>query len=151
MQLLAFQSSTWSPCTRSFIQCPKSINILKNNYTCRTLYKRSQLAQNISLRQVPKAEFQISEDSPFDANPLVIVIALLGWTLPASIPSNIPLLHGTGLTQAFFTSIQSNLAQWPKGPALDDPFWLYMILWHVGLFIVLFFGTIGYGISKKRV
>lgn len=69
-------------------------------------------------------EFQISEESPFDANPLVIVIALLGWTLPASIPSNIPLLHGTGLTQAFFTSIQSNLAQWPKGPALDDPFWV---------------------------
>lgn len=76
------------------------------------------------LRYVLFSEFQISEETPFDANPLVIVIALLGWTIPASLPSNIPLFHGTGLTQAFFTSIQYNLAQWPKGPALDDPFWV---------------------------
>eukprot|EP00871_Galdieria_phlegrea_P005191 jgi/Galph1/5673/GphlegSOOS_G4342.1 len=87
---------------------------------------------------------------PFDANPLVIVISLIGWTLPASIPSNIPLLKGTGLSQAFLASVQANLAAWPKGPALDDPFWLYMVIWHLGLFTVLFFGTIGYGISQRR-
>ncbi|GJD12052.1 Photosystem I subunit O [Galdieria sulphuraria] len=126
---LTFQSS-WSPCIRSFGKCLKSINIQQNNWTYRTLLQHSRLSRHTPFRQVTRAEFQISEDTPFDANPLVIIVALLGWTLPASIPSNIPILHG---------------------PALDDPFWLYMVLWHVGLFIVLFFGTIGYGISKNRV
>ncbi|GJQ15612.1 hypothetical protein GpartN1_g7810.t1 [Galdieria partita] len=146
MMQLTFQS----PCICGFGNY-KTINIQKNNYSYRNLHTPIKLSPRIPLRQLPRAEFQISEETPFDANPLVIVVALLGWTLPASIPSNIPLLHGTGLTQAFFTSIQYNLAQWPKGPALDDPFWLYMVLWHVGLFIVLFFGTIGYGISKNRI
>ncbi|GJD11247.1 Photosystem I subunit O [Galdieria sulphuraria] len=148
---LTFQSS-WSPCIRSFGKCLKSINIQQNNWTYRTLLQHSRLSRHTPFRQVTRAEFQISEDTPFDANPLVIIVALLGWTLPASIPSNIPILHGTGLTQAFFfTSIQSNLAEWPKGPALDD---FFGFIWFCGMwdfFIVLFFGTIGYGISKNRV
>lgn len=35
------------------------------------------------------------------------------------------------------------LGNFPQGPALDNDFWIYMIMWHVGLFTVMLLGTIG--------
>lgn len=35
------------------------------------------------------------------------------------------------------------LANFPTGPSLDSDFWLYMIVWHVGLFLTMTLGTIG--------
>lgn len=40
-------------------------------------------------------------------------------------------------------SIALEFAQFPKGPGIDDPFWIYMITWHLGLFITLTLGKIG--------
>ena len=94
-------------------------------------------------------EFEISEGERFPLSLTVVALALVGWTVPASIPSKIPLLDGTGLTQAFLARVQANLAQFPKGPAMDDPFWVLMALWHLGLFAVLIFGTIGYNGRKS--
>jgi len=35
------------------------------------------------------------------------------------------------------------LAKFPQGPALGDKFWLYMLTWHTGLFVVMLFGQVG--------
>jgi len=88
--------------------------------------------------------FEVSDGEPYPLNPAVIFIALIGWSAVAAIPSNIPVLGGNGLTQAFLASIQRLLAQYPTGPKLDDPFWFYLIVYHVGLFALLIFGQIGY-------
>lgn len=87
--------------------------------------------------------FEISENTPFEINPVIIVLSILGWVIPSSLPAPIALTSGTGLTQAFLASMNANLAAWPKGPAGDDPFWTLCFLWHVGLFAALIFGTIG--------
>lgn len=87
--------------------------------------------------------FEISENTPFEINPLIIALSIVGWVVPSSLPAPIALTSGTGLTQAFLSSMNANLAAWPKGPAGDDPFWTLCFLWHVGLFAALIFGTIG--------
>lgn len=78
------------------------------------------------------------------------MLALAGWIIPSSLPAGIPLTEGSGLTQAFFARITENLAQFPKGPAGDDPIWTLMTLWHVGLFACLIFGTIGWNGRKTN-
>lgn len=88
-------------------------------------------------------EFEISEGVPFKLDVTVLALAIIGWVVPSSIPANIPLTEGTGLSQAFFNSMNANLAAFPKGPGGDDPFWTLMFLWHVGLFACMIFGTIG--------
>ena len=40
-------------------------------------------------------------------------------------------------------------AHWPTGPAMDDKFWLYMITWHIGLFLAMFLGQIGVQARKQ--
>ena len=104
-----------------------------------------------SQRSVLRMEggYELSEGTMFDANPLVIGLAFIGWIVPSSLPSNIPLLEGKGLTPAFVAAIQENLAHWPKGPELADPFWLLLLLWHTGLFATLIFGSIGYNLRQK--
>ncbi|XP_073054813.1 photosystem I subunit O [Primulina eburnea] len=70
----------------------------------------------------------------------VIGFGLIGWLAPSSIP----IINGNSLTGLFFSSIGPELAHWPTGPALNSPFWLLMITWHLGLFICLTFGQIGF-------
>lgn len=95
-----------------------------------------------------RMEFEISEGVEFDINPVVLGLAIIGWIVPSSLPSGITLTEGTGLSQAFFASMNANLAAFPRGPAGDDPFWLLMFLWHVGLFACMIFGTIGWNMRK---
>ncbi|XP_073300019.1 photosystem I subunit O [Primulina huaijiensis] len=70
----------------------------------------------------------------------VIGFGLIGWLAPSSIP----IINGNSLTGLFFSSIGPELAHWPTGPALTSPFWLWMITWHLGLFLCLTFGQIGF-------
>ncbi|PKA65393.1 hypothetical protein AXF42_Ash005727 [Apostasia shenzhenica] len=70
----------------------------------------------------------------------VIGFGLIGWIAPSSIP----VINGNSLTGLFFQSIGEELAHWPTGPALTSPFWLWLITWHLGLFLVLTFGQIGF-------
>mmetsp|Transcript_625 Transcript_625/g.1080 ORF Transcript_625/g.1080 Transcript_625/m.1080 type:complete len:139 (+) Transcript_625:250-666(+) len=94
--------------------------------------------------------YEISEGSYFDSNPVVIPLAVLAWVIPSSIPSNIPLFEGKGLTPAFIAAIQDNLSRYPKGPELDDPFWTLCFMFHLGMFATLIFGSIGYNLSKSK-
>ncbi|WOL11227.1 photosystem I subunit O [Canna indica] len=70
----------------------------------------------------------------------VIGFGLIGWLAPSSIPA----IGGKSLTGLFFDSIGTELAHWPTGPALTSPFWLWMVTWHLGLFLCLTFGQIGF-------
>ncbi|KAG0558755.1 hypothetical protein M758_10G048400 [Ceratodon purpureus] len=70
----------------------------------------------------------------------VVGFGLIGWIAPSSLP----IINGNSLTGLFLGSIGPELAHFPTGPALTSPFWLWMVTWHVGLFIVLTLGQIGF-------
>jgi photosystem I subunit PsaO len=57
---------------------------------------------------------------------------------------SVPAFGNNSLFGRFREAIVQELAHWPVGPALTDPFWLYLVLWHAGLFTVLLLGQIGY-------
>ncbi|KAM7522551.1 hypothetical protein LguiA_012453 [Lonicera macranthoides] len=70
----------------------------------------------------------------------VIGFGLIGWLAPSSIP----IINGESLTGLFFQSIGTELAHFPTPPALTSQFWLWLVTWHLGLFITLTFGQIGF-------
>lgn len=70
----------------------------------------------------------------------VIGFGLIGWLAPSSIPA----INGKSLTGLFFESIGNELSHFPTGPALTSQFWLWMVCWHLGLFLCLTFGQIGF-------
>ncbi|XP_018848763.1 photosystem I subunit O [Juglans regia] len=70
----------------------------------------------------------------------VIGFGLIGWLAPSSIPA----IDGKSLTGLFFESIGAELSHFPTPPALTSQFWLWLVTWHLGLFIVLTFGQIGF-------
>jgi len=74
----------------------------------------------------------------------VIGFSVLGWLAPSSIPA----IKGESLSGLFFSSIGPELAKFPVGPSLDSPFWLWLILWHTGLFTALLLGQIGFKARK---
>ncbi|CAA7400241.1 unnamed protein product [Spirodela intermedia] len=76
----------------------------------------------------------------------VIGFGLVGWLAPSSIPA----INGNSLTGLFFDSIGKELAHWPTGPALTSPFWLWLVTWHLGLFLCLTFGQIGFKGRKEE-
>lgn len=63
------------------------------------------------------------------------------WFAPSNI--GVPALGGKSLFGLFSESIGQELSHFPVGPALTDNFWLYLVTWHVGLFLTLFLGQIG--------
>eukprot|EP00283_Hemiselmis_rufescens_P003972 CAMPEP_0173420098 /NCGR_PEP_ID=MMETSP1357-20121228/1713_1 /TAXON_ID=77926 /ORGANISM="Hemiselmis rufescens, Strain PCC563" /LENGTH=154 /DNA_ID=CAMNT_0014382851 /DNA_START=20 /DNA_END=484 /DNA_ORIENTATION=- len=91
-----------------------------------------------------QAKFEISEGQEFDLNPVVLVLAMLGWAVPGLLPSDIPLYGGKGLTTALFAEIGEHLQTFPAPPGMSDPFWVVLFLWHSGLFATMIFATIGY-------
>ncbi|OVA07093.1 hypothetical protein BVC80_1289g7 [Macleaya cordata] len=70
----------------------------------------------------------------------VIGFGLIGWIAPSSIP----LINGNSLTGLFFQSIGEELSHFPTPPALTSSFWLWLVTWHLGLFLCLTFGQIGF-------
>ena len=74
-------------------------------------------------------------------DPLVLGLGFLGWTLPSTI--GVSAFGGQSLFGLLTQSIGEQMAHWPTGPALSDKFWLYMITWHIGLFLSLTLAQIG--------
>ncbi|KAL2932817.1 Photosystem I subunit O [Bienertia sinuspersici] len=70
----------------------------------------------------------------------VIGFGLIGWLAPSSIPA----INGNSLSGLFISSIGEELSHFPTPPALTSQFWLWMVLWHLGLFLCLTFGQIGF-------
>merc|ERR1711937_879 len=85
-------------------------------------------------------------NSQFDSNWLngdatVLVLSFLGWTIPSAIP--VSGFGGSSLFSKFLSSIAEELSRFPKGPALNSDFWLYLMLYHIGLFTCMLLGQIG--------
>lgn len=93
-----------------------------------------------STRQAVVAENEYPKQW-FPKDPTVITAAILGWFIPSNI--GVPSFGGASLFGKFTQSIGENLAHFPVGPGVNDPFWLYFVTWHVGLFTVLTLGQIG--------
>ncbi|KAA3458624.1 photosystem I subunit O-like [Gossypium australe] len=55
-----------------------------------------------------------------------------------------PAINGKSLTGLLFDSIGTELAHFPTPPPITSQFWLWLVLWHLGLFITLTFGQIGF-------
>ncbi|CAD6260995.1 unnamed protein product [Miscanthus lutarioriparius] len=70
----------------------------------------------------------------------IIGYGLIGWIGPSSVPA----INGNSLTGLFFSSIGEELAHFPTPPPVTSQFWLWLVTWHLGLFIVLTFGQIGF-------
>eukprot|EP01026_Neomeris_dumetosa_P029672 TRINITY_DN23_c0_g1_i3.p4 TRINITY_DN23_c0_g1~~TRINITY_DN23_c0_g1_i3.p4 ORF type:complete len:183 (+),score=5.14 TRINITY_DN23_c0_g1_i3:990-1538(+) len=75
-------------------------------------------------------------------NPLVLVLGVVGWTVPSAIP--VSGFGGNSLFGLLTAQIGTELAHFPTGPALDSPFWLYLVTWHVGLFLTMLLGQVGF-------
>ena len=69
------------------------------------------------------------------------MIGSAGWFIPSNIA--VGAFGGKSLFGLFTESIGTNLANFPQGPGLTDPFWLYMTTWHLGLFVTLTLAQIG--------
>merc|ERR1712216_697822 len=74
-------------------------------------------------------------------DPLVFALGFAGWTIPSAFP--VSGFGGDSLFSKFLGSIGSELAHFPTGPSLDSSFWLYLSLYHIGLFLCLLLGQIG--------
>jgi photosystem I subunit PsaO len=74
-------------------------------------------------------------------DPTVLMASAAGWFIPSNI--GVSAFGGKSLFGLFTASIGENMAHFPTGPALDDKFWLYMVTWHLGLFVVMTLGQIG--------
>uniref|UniRef100_A0A061RKB7 Photosystem I subunit PsaO n=1 Tax=Tetraselmis sp. GSL018 TaxID=582737 RepID=A0A061RKB7_9CHLO len=105
----------------------------------------AKASRRVSVRATRRVSVVASADG-FDRNwlkadPLVFVLGFAGWTVPSNIP--VSGLGGASLFGKFTESIGQELAKFPQGPALGDDFWLYLITWHLGLFVALTLGQIG--------
>ncbi|KAJ6804967.1 photosystem I subunit O [Iris pallida] len=105
-------------------------------------FLRSQVAARNPLKQklASGGKFTCFEKDWLRKDLNVIGFGLIGWLAPSSIPA----INGDSLTGLFFQSIGNELSHWPTGPALTSQFWLWLITWHLGLFICLTFGQIGF-------
>merc|ERR1712050_195253 len=75
------------------------------------------------------------------SDPMVLVLGFLGWTVPSALPSSG--FGGDSLFSRFINSIGNELAHFPSGPSIDSDFWIYLILYHTGLFLCILLGQIG--------
>ncbi len=80
-------------------------------------------------------------------DPTVLMASAAGWFIPSNI--GVGAFGGKSLFGLFTASIGENMAHFPTGPALDDKFWLYMVTWHVGLFVTMTLGQIGFQGRKQ--
>eukprot|EP00213_Chloropicon_mariensis_P003727 CAMPEP_0197474394 /NCGR_PEP_ID=MMETSP1309-20131121/5880_1 /TAXON_ID=464262 /ORGANISM="Genus nov. species nov., Strain RCC998" /LENGTH=148 /DNA_ID=CAMNT_0043014033 /DNA_START=188 /DNA_END=634 /DNA_ORIENTATION=+ len=76
-----------------------------------------------------------------------LIVGFLAWTIPSSIP--VGAFGGHSLFWELNQSIADLFKVFPTGPALTDPFWIYLITWHLGLFSTLTFAKIGYEGRKE--
>ncbi|CEG01290.1 unnamed product [Ostreococcus tauri] len=82
------------------------------------------------------------------SNVAVHLASLFGWVIPSASPCP-AFPDNASLFKVFSDRISENLAHFPTGPSADDPIWLYMLTWHMGLFACMMFGQIGVQARKQ--
>lgn len=103
-----------------------------------------------SLSPSPPFPHHNSAGQPYkwlNKDPLAFALGFLGWTVPAASPS--PSFGGGSLFGALTESISKELAHFPTGPALDSPFWLQLVAYHLGLFLCMTLAQIGVQARKQ--
>merc|ERR1712205_277163 len=117
-------------------------------------YNRSLSRRAVtSTTNIPLVNAKVTKGgSQFDSNWLkadatVLVLSFLGWTIPSAIPTSG--FGGSSLFSNFIASIGRELSRFPRGPTLDSDFWLFLILYHVGLFTCMLLGQIGVQARKQ--
>ncbi|KAF7805735.1 photosystem I subunit O [Senna tora] len=136
-------SSSYTPITLSGSPFPFASSPLKMAATFATPSTVVALVGSTSSLNVPRASggrFTCFERNWLRTDFNVIGFGLIGWIAPSSIPA----IDGKSLTGLFFESIGAELAHFPTPPALTSQFWLWLVTWHLGLFICLTFGQIGF-------
>ena len=73
--------------------------------------------------------------------------SVCSWTVPSSIP--VGAFDGNSLFGLLNGQIAKELAHFPTGPSIDSPFWLYLVVWHVGLFTTMLLGQVGVNGRKQ--
>lgn len=126
-------SSLSSP---SYLVSAKQPNCLSSGFLRSPVTARNPL----KLAQASGGRFTCFEQNWLRRDLNVIGFGLIGWLAPSSIP----VINGDSLTGLFFNSIGTELAHFPSPPALTSQFWLWLVTWHLGLFICLTFGQIGF-------
>ena len=94
--------------------------------------------------RLPPAPLLLSSSSGYkwlNVEPLAVALGVLGWMVPAASPS--PSYGGGSLFGAFTSQIGTELAKFPAGPSIDSPFWLQLVVFHVGLFVTMTLAQIG--------
>ncbi|KAK6141694.1 hypothetical protein DH2020_024557 [Rehmannia glutinosa] len=125
----------------STLSSPKKLNLSSGTNVIKRFLKSPVTARNpLKLAQASGGKFTCFERNWLRTDLNVIGFGLIGWIAPSSIPA----INGNSLTGLFFSSIGTELAHFPTGPALSSPFWLWMVCWHLGLFLTLTFGQIGF-------
>lgn len=119
-------------------------SVARKSHVCPSSFRQAAVARSPASRGARSVSAQA--DPSFDRdwlnkNPLVPVLGFFGWTVPSSIP--VGAFNGDSLFGLFTKQIGTELAKFPTGPGLDSPFWLYLVTWHVGLFVTMFLGQIG--------
>ncbi|KAG2670700.1 hypothetical protein I3843_14G097800 [Carya illinoinensis] len=135
-------SSTVIGLGTSSLASPSRASVAKRSCLSSGFVKSSVAVRN-PLRQAAGASggrFTCFERNWLRTDFNVIGFGLIGWLAPSSIPA----IDGKSLTGLFFESIGAELSHFPTPPALTSPFWLWLITWHLGLFVVLTFGQIGF-------
>ncbi|NBH36901.1 photosystem I protein PsaO, partial [Clostridiaceae bacterium] len=132
---MATASSTVVGLGTTTLSSPKKLNLSSG------FLKSPVAARNpLRLAQASGGKFTCFERDWLRRDLNVIGFGLIGWIAPSSIP----VINGDSLTGLFFSSIGTELSHFPTGPALTSPFWLWLVLWHLGLFVTLTFGQIGF-------
>ncbi|OAY51372.1 photosystem I subunit O [Manihot esculenta] len=121
--------------SRSPISSPKRVSLSSG-------FVKSAVTERNLLRQTGAngGKFMCFERDWLRKDLNVIGFGLIGWLAPSSIPA----IDGKSLTGLFFESIGTELAHFPSPPPLTSQFWLWLITWHLGLFLCLTFGQIGF-------
>ncbi|GMH12178.1 hypothetical protein Nepgr_014019 [Nepenthes gracilis] len=127
--------STSLPLSPSLFSSSKSTNLASG-------FLKSQVKARNPLRQAGASggKFTSFERDWLRTDFNVIGFGLIGWLAPSSIPA----INGNSLTGLFFQSIGQELSHFPTGPPLTSQFWLWLVTWHLGLFLCLTFGQIGF-------
>ncbi|KAK4492279.1 hypothetical protein RD792_003083 [Penstemon davidsonii] len=94
----------------------------------------------LRLAQASGGKFRCFERDWLRKDLNVIGFGLIGWIVPSSIPA----INGNSLTGLFLSSIGEELAHFPTPPPITSQFWLWLVTWHLGLFLALTFGQIGF-------
>lgn len=113
----------------------------------------SRIVRNINSVRTRSAVVTNASNNTFDDDWLkaevpVHLLTLFGWTIPSASPCP-SFENNNSLFYMLCNSVSENLSNFPTGPSLDDKFWLYLITWHVGLFMTMLLGQIGYQGRKQ--